>query len=213
MPLPCPFVTFASFCSNFFAYFCPPTLKPLWGDHAATPAPNVTRSNGNMSKDHRGMPVPCPFCYLCFLLFKFLCLLLSADLEAALGRPPYDTCVQRYTIKREFDEGPSRNADPVPFVTFASFCSNFFCLLLSADLEAALGRPPCDTCRPTSHDQTGICRRIIAECQSLAPLLPLLPSLQISLLTSVRRQRPFVSRQKDIEEICTTAFSRKVVGG
>ena len=41
--------------------------------------------------------------------------------------------------------------------------------------------------RPTSHDQTGICRRIIAECQSLAPLLPLLPSVQISLLTSVRR--------------------------
>jgi hypothetical protein len=104
MPVPCPFVTFASFCSNFFAYFCPPTLKPLWGDHPATPTIKRYRSNRSFSKDHRGMPIP-------------------------------------------------------------------------------------------------------------SPLLPLLPSVQISLLTSVRRQRPFVSRQKDIEEICTTAFSRKVVGG
>jgi hypothetical protein len=73
---PFPFVTFASFCSNFFAYFCLPTLKPLWGDHPATPASNVTRSNGNMSKDHRGMPVPCPFvtfASFCSNFFAYFC--------------------------------------------------------------------------------------------------------------------------------------------
>jgi hypothetical protein len=35
--------------------------------------PNATRPNGNLSKDHPGTPIPLALCYLCFLLFKFLC--------------------------------------------------------------------------------------------------------------------------------------------
>jgi hypothetical protein len=76
MPVPCPLVTFASFRSNFFAYFCPPTLKPV------------------------------------------------------LGRPRCDTCVQRHTIKREYVEGSSRNAGPLP-LCYLCFLLFKFLLLTS----------------------------------------------------------------------------------
>jgi hypothetical protein len=150
---PLPFVTFASFCSNFFAYFCPPTLKQLWGDHPATPAVQRHTIKRGICRRTIEECRSLPLCYLCFLLFKFLCLLLSADPEAALGRPPCDTCVKRSRSNRSFSKDHRGMPVPCPFVTFASFCSNSFAYFC----------PPLKT----------IC----------------------------------------FEEICTTAFSRKVVGG
>jgi hypothetical protein len=44
---------------------------------------NVTRSNGNLLKNDPGMSVLFALCSLCFLLFKFLCLLLSAVKDQA----------------------------------------------------------------------------------------------------------------------------------
>jgi hypothetical protein len=100
-----------------------------------------------------------------------------------------------------------------PFVTFASFCSNFFASFCPPTLKPLWGDHPAT---PAVQHHTIKREFVEGDHRGMpipSPLLPLLPSVQISLLTSVRRQRPFVSRQKDIEEICTTAFSRKVVGG
>jgi hypothetical protein len=114
----CPLLPLLSFCSNFFAASVRRQRPSL---------PNVTRPNGNLSKDHPGTPIQ-----LAFVTFASICSNFFADFCPPSKTKP----TERYTPKREFVEGPSRNANPV------------------------------------------------------GPLLPLLPSVQISLLTSVRRQKP-----------------------
>jgi hypothetical protein len=68
-----------------------------------------------------------------------------------------------------------------PFVTFASFCSNFF-----ADFCPPSKTKPAERYTPKQAFVEGPSR----NANPVGPLLPLLPSVQISLLTFVRRQKP-----------------------
>ena len=64
-----------------------------------------------------------PFVTFAFLLFKFLCCFC----------PPSKTKpAERYSPKREFVEGPSRNANPVGLCYLCFLLFKFLCLLLSA---------------------------------------------------------------------------------
>jgi hypothetical protein len=128
MPLHYPFDTSASFCSNFFAYFCPPTLKQLWRDHAATPASSATDQT-----EFRGTIAECrSFPLLPLLPFVQISseFCLSADPEAALGDHPATPASNVTTIKREFVEEPSRNASPLP-LCYLCFLLFKFILLTS----------------------------------------------------------------------------------
>jgi hypothetical protein len=149
-----PFVTFACFCSNIFACFCPPSKdQACRTSHAQT---EICRRT-----------IPERQSRLPFVTFASFC------------PPPKTKPAERHTLKRKFVEGPSRNASPVypllpllasvqilfasfcppsktkpaerhtlkrkfvegpiperqsrlPFVTFACFGSNSLCFLLSA---------------------------------------------------------------------------------
>ena len=125
--------------------------------------PNVTRSNGNLSKDHPETPARFTLCYLCLLLFKYLLL-------ASVRR-------QRPSLPNVTRSNGNLSKDHPG--TPARFTLCYLCLLLFKYLLLASVRRQRPSLSNVTRSNGNLSKDPSRNASPVYPLLPLLASVQI----------------------------------